>query len=163
MCSRVRFPHKNSISNHSRKYWTKLVTQRRHWHRCDMHSSIFDTAVTCTAESLTTLWYAQRCHWHRCDMHWHRCETNFVDFLHEFEAIFKKALTHVSGAYKSCLMKKKTRGQKCRVRVPLNILNNVKRKAAKQSQNSSIKIFIPTHPGTDGNLYPGITLFRCIL
>jgi hypothetical protein len=28
----------------------------------------------------------------------HRCATNFVDLLHKYEAIFKKALTRVSEA-----------------------------------------------------------------
>jgi hypothetical protein len=28
---------------------------------------------------------------------WHRCATNFVDYLRELEAIFEKALTCVSG------------------------------------------------------------------
>jgi hypothetical protein len=37
--------------------------------RCDMHSGVNDTAVTCTAVALTPLWHAQRCQWHRCDVH----------------------------------------------------------------------------------------------
>jgi hypothetical protein len=41
-------------------------TQRSH---CDMHSGVNDSALTCTAESLTTLWPAQRSHWLRCDLH----------------------------------------------------------------------------------------------
>jgi hypothetical protein len=44
----------------------------------------------------------------RCQ--WHRCATNFVDYLREFEAIFEKALTCMSqGLRGSCLMKKKRR------------------------------------------------------
>jgi hypothetical protein len=41
-----------------------------------------------------------------------------VDFVRECEAIFKKALTRVSGPRGSCLLKK-TRGRKYRGRVPL--------------------------------------------
>jgi hypothetical protein len=52
---------------------TVHTAQQCHWHRCDMHSSVIDTPVTCTAESLTTLWHAQRSHWHRCDMHSGNC------------------------------------------------------------------------------------------
>jgi hypothetical protein len=44
-----------------------------------------------------------------------------VDFLHEFEAIFKKRLKPVyQGPRGSCLMKK-TRGHKSRVRVPYGL------------------------------------------
>jgi hypothetical protein len=45
----------------------------------DVHSGVIDSAMTCTAGSLTPLWPAQRSHWLRCDMHsgvidiWHRC------------------------------------------------------------------------------------------
>jgi hypothetical protein len=49
---------------------------------------------------------AQRCHWHRC-------ATNFIYYLRQFEAIFV-----YQGPRGSCLMKKKTRGRKSRVRVP---------------------------------------------
>jgi hypothetical protein len=50
---------------------------------------------------------------------------NFVvDFLPEFEAIFKKALIRVSGAQGELFDEKKTRGRKSRVRVlSLNIVN----------------------------------------
>jgi hypothetical protein len=57
------------MASYLRSKSTKLVVQRCHWHRCDMHSGVsgvIDTAVTWTAESLTPLWYAQQCHWHRC-------------------------------------------------------------------------------------------------
>jgi hypothetical protein len=43
-----------------------------------------------------------------------------VDFLREFEAIFKKALTRESGAYKE-LFDEKTKGRKYRFRVPLKV------------------------------------------
>jgi hypothetical protein len=180
------------MASYFRSKSTKLVAQRCHWHRCDMHSVGIYTAVTCTAESLTPLGHAQRSHWHHCDMysevidttvtctaesltpctaesltplwhaqrsHWHHCDMHsgfifewlwlhwkgisiektyickltytisitftpkiwgwtkdrfcyigiidtavtkigdfVVDFLREFEAIFKKALTRVSGA-----------------------------------------------------------------
>jgi hypothetical protein len=47
-----------------------------------------------------------------------------VDFLSKFEAIFKKALTRVSGAYGE-LFDEKTRGRKSHVRVPLTMdMNN---------------------------------------
>jgi hypothetical protein len=42
------------------------MAQRCNWHRCDMHSGIIGTAVTCIGESLTPLWYVKRCNWHRC-------------------------------------------------------------------------------------------------
>jgi hypothetical protein len=72
--------------------------QRCNWHRCDMHSWVIDTAVTCIAESLTPLWYVQWCHWHHYNMHigvidttgyakrchWHCCATNFVKNFHEW-------------------------------------------------------------------------------
>jgi hypothetical protein len=67
--------------------------QQYHWHCCDMHSSIFDnaltcivvsmtplwlcvnhrgandTAVTCIAVSITPLWLAKQYQQHRCDLH----------------------------------------------------------------------------------------------
>jgi hypothetical protein len=101
MCSRVfsAFKKNNGDSDHSRKYSTKLVGQRCHLHRCDMHSGIIDTAKICTAS------------------HWHRYGTNFVDFLHELETIFK-GNTCIRG---SCLMTKKPRDKKSRVRVSLTL------------------------------------------
>jgi hypothetical protein len=46
--------------------WFRICgVNRQSW----LHSSVMDTAVTCTAESLTPLWYAQQSHWHHCDMH----------------------------------------------------------------------------------------------
>jgi hypothetical protein len=41
-------------------HWSKKLAplryaQRCHWHRCDMHNGIIDTAVTCTEVSLTPL------------------------------------------------------------------------------------------------------------
>jgi hypothetical protein len=56
-----------------------------------MHNGVIYTAVICIAVSLTPLWQAQR-------YYLHRCATNFVDYLREFEAIFEKALTWVSEA-----------------------------------------------------------------
>jgi hypothetical protein len=70
VCSWVRFPYKIKCFGLLAKMFEKtLVAQRCQWHRCDMYSSIIDTAVTCTTVSLTPLWHAQRCHLHRCDMH----------------------------------------------------------------------------------------------
>jgi hypothetical protein len=74
-----------NLASYLRSKSTKLVAQRCHWHRCYIHrGGVIDTAVTCTTESLTPLWYAQRCHWHRFEMHsgvndtpvqiWHRCD-----------------------------------------------------------------------------------------
>jgi hypothetical protein len=63
------------------------MSQRCQWYRCTCHSGVNDTAVHITAVSI-------------------RCATNFVDLLRKYEAIFKKALTRVSGARGSCLMKK---------------------------------------------------------
>jgi hypothetical protein len=118
MCSQIIIPYKKKLCLAS-------------------FSKIFNK-VGCTAESLTPLWHAQRSHWHHCDMyncvidtavtrHWHLCATNFVDFLRKYKAIFKKALTRVSGAYRgSCLMKKQR--SKSRVRVALNsvfLLKNI--------------------------------------
>jgi hypothetical protein len=51
-----------------------------------MHSGVIETDVI-----QYVLYSVQR-------FHWHRCVINFVDFLREFEAIFKKALIRVSGA-----------------------------------------------------------------
>jgi hypothetical protein len=34
---------------------SKLVAQRSHWHHCDIHSGVIDTAVTCTTVSLIPL------------------------------------------------------------------------------------------------------------
>jgi hypothetical protein len=89
------------------RFW---LAQRSHWLRCDFwhhlceamatfkgniyamqilkkFSGVIDTAVTCTAESLTPLWPAQRSRdlhsgvidsaaqiWHRCDFWHHLCE-----------------------------------------------------------------------------------------
>jgi hypothetical protein len=58
-----------------------------------LHSGVndsADTAVPVTAVSMTPLYMLQRCHWHRC-------ATNFVDYLRVFEATFEKVLTCVSG------------------------------------------------------------------
>jgi hypothetical protein len=68
----------------------------------DMHSGGIDTGMTCLAVSLPPLWQAQ---W----WHWHRCATKFVDYLREFEVIFEKALTRVSGAQGKLFDKKKLR------------------------------------------------------
>jgi hypothetical protein len=57
-----------------------------------LHSGVNDTAVICTA-------------------------TNFAHYLREFEAIFEKALTCVSGSQRKLFDKKKNRGPKSRVRV----------------------------------------------
>jgi hypothetical protein len=51
----------------------------------------------------------------------HSAESIFIiEYLREYEVIYKKALTRVSGPKWSCLMKK-TRGRKSRDRVPLSI------------------------------------------
>jgi hypothetical protein len=47
-----------------------------------------------------------------------RHSTNVVEYLHEFEAIFEKALTRDQG---KLFEEKKSRGLKSRVRVPLRI------------------------------------------
>jgi hypothetical protein len=99
-----------------------------------------------TAVSLILLCMSQRCQGHRCSVcrcvrflhkkqclgsfnkigctlhaqryHWHRCATNFFEYLREFEDIFEKALTSVSGA-QGKLYDEETRGRKSRVRVSL--------------------------------------------
>jgi hypothetical protein len=113
------FRRKNSVSGHSRRYSTKLVAQRCWCFFCRnmtrLHSA-HDTAVTFTAVSLTPLWQAQWCHWNRC-------ATNFVEYLREFEAIFEKAWTCVSGV-QGKLFDEKNRSRKSRVRVPLNFNEN---------------------------------------
>jgi hypothetical protein len=43
------------------------------WLGCTRHSSVIDTAVTCTMVSLTPLWHLQRCQWHVQWCHWHHC------------------------------------------------------------------------------------------
>jgi hypothetical protein len=45
--------------------------------------------------------------------YWHRCPTDFVLYLHEFEAIFEKAVTSESGTQMG-LFDLKTSGQKSR-------------------------------------------------
>jgi hypothetical protein len=45
---------------------------------------------------------SQQCHWYLCDQN----RRIVFDFLREFEAIFKRALIHISGAIYSCLIKK---------------------------------------------------------
>jgi hypothetical protein len=99
--SRVRFPYKNSVLKYSWRY------SKKSW----LHRGVNDTAVICIAVSLTSMCHAQRCHWHRCP-------TNFINYLREFEALFEKALTGVSGT-QGKLSDKKNRGRKSRVRVPL--------------------------------------------
>jgi hypothetical protein len=53
------------------------LTQRSHWLHCDVHSVVIDSAVTCTAESLTPLWlqswFFQRILIHAQQSHWHCC------------------------------------------------------------------------------------------
>jgi hypothetical protein len=67
------------------------MSQWCQWHHYTYHSGVTDSAVHVTGVSLTLLCMSQRCQWHRC-------ATNFVDLLRKYEAIFKKALTRVSGA-----------------------------------------------------------------
>jgi hypothetical protein len=55
------------------------------------YSGVNDTAVHVTAVSMTPQCISQWCQWHRC-------ATNLVDLFRKYEAIFKKALTRVSGA-----------------------------------------------------------------
>jgi hypothetical protein len=98
-----------------------------HWYHRSDFSGVNNTAemamkIRCaiSAVSMThwwsisvvslTLWKLfHGCQWHR----WNyfsgvidTSETNFVNYLHEFEAIFQKALTRVSGLRGSCLIKK---------------------------------------------------------
>jgi hypothetical protein len=84
------------------------LVQWSHWHHCDAHSGVIDTAVHITAESstpqcsdanfekisvesLTPLWYAQRSYWHHCAVQiWHLCD--FWHHLREALATFKAVL-----------------------------------------------------------------------
>jgi hypothetical protein len=87
--------------------------------------------VGCAAVSLTPLWHAQR-------YHWHRCATNFVDYLTEFEAVFEKTLTRVWGVQGN-LFDEKTRGRKSRVRAPLRKALSIK--STKTRPLSKLAIF----------------------
>jgi hypothetical protein len=108
---------KNSVLNYSQIYlmhglepfriWLRIRVDNRH---CWLHSDVNDPAVPVTAVSMTQLFPSQECHWH-C------CATNFVEYLREFEAIFEKALTRVTGA-QGKLFDEKNRGRKSHVRVP---------------------------------------------
>jgi hypothetical protein len=51
------------------KYKILKKFQQSHWLRCDMHSGVIDSAVMCTAESMTPLLCVQRSQWLRCDLH----------------------------------------------------------------------------------------------
>jgi hypothetical protein len=64
-----------------------------------LHSGVIDTAMICTAESLTV-------------------QPTLLNIF-EFEAVFEKTSTRVSGAQGKLFDEKKTRGRKSRVRVPL--------------------------------------------
>jgi hypothetical protein len=77
-----------------------------------LYSGVNDNAVRVTEVSITPLCILQRCHWH-C------CATNFVNYLREFEAIFEKALTWVSGTQRK-KYDEKNRGFISRVRIPLS-------------------------------------------
>jgi hypothetical protein len=70
----------------------------------------YDSAAHGSAVSMTPLCMSQRCQSH-C------CATNFVALLRKYEAIFKTALTRVSGALGE--LYEKNRGRKSRVRVTL--------------------------------------------
>jgi hypothetical protein len=71
-----------------------------------------------------------------------------VDFLREFEAVFKKALTRarVSGASGELFYEKKTRGRKSRIRVPLKVaqsgLFDKKNQGSKVSLHCPFKLFL---------------------
>jgi hypothetical protein len=124
--------------------------------------SLSNMRTKVTAVSMTPLCKSQRCQWHRCAVcsrvrfpykknsvpnysrryskkklvaqrcQWHCWATNFVDYLREFKAIFKKALTCVK------LFHEKNRGRKSRVRVPLTRPKNVHSKylANKEMENT---------------------------
>jgi hypothetical protein len=99
------------------------MSQQCQWHRCFCHSGVSDSAGHVTAVCSRVRFFIKKKHCVELfpkifEPSWHRCATNFVDYLREFEAIFEKALTCVSGTQGSCLMKK-NRGRKSRVRVPL--------------------------------------------
>jgi hypothetical protein len=49
-----------NMASYMQRKSTKLVAQRWHWHCCHMQSGVIDTAVICTAVSLTQL-YNQLC------------------------------------------------------------------------------------------------------
>jgi hypothetical protein len=116
-CSRVRFPHQKSASNHSRRYSTKLFAQQFRWHRFAMHSGVIDTAVTCTAVWLTQHWHA-----HCTAVSLTPLCDPFVEYLREFEAIFVGFNPCIRGRRGGCLAKKKKhRGRKSRGRVPFNV------------------------------------------
>jgi hypothetical protein len=66
---------------------------------------------TLVAHTAVSLWYAQRCNWHRC-------VTNFVDYLREFEVIRKGFNPCIRGTGE-VVWWKTTRGRKSRDRVPL--------------------------------------------
>jgi hypothetical protein len=102
VCSKIICPHKNSIVvDHSQKFSTKLVAQWCHWHHFDIHSSVIDTAVTCTAVSLTML-SNQLC--------WFSMQIQ----------------SHIQKGFNPCIRGLGevvwwNRGRKSRVRVPLNV------------------------------------------
>jgi hypothetical protein len=129
--------------------------QRSHWHRCDMHSWVIDTAVTLDI-IIARLWLplkeitikkayigklsytipitfthtkwgltrnrflTQRSHWHHCDKNWR------LVWLHS--RFSRRILIHIQKGFNPCIRgpgevvwwRKKTRGRKSRVRVPLN-------------------------------------------
>jgi hypothetical protein len=113
VCCWVRFPYKNSVSDYREdvgknvSYTAVSMTplwyaQLCHWHLCDMHSSIIDTAVTCSAVSVTPL----------CNQ------------LGRLSSLIR---SHIRIGFNPCIRGpgkvfwwKKTRGRKSRVRFPLN-------------------------------------------
>jgi hypothetical protein len=48
---------------------SQIIIPRKNFRQSWFHSSVIDTAVICTAVSITPLWHAQWSHWQRCDMH----------------------------------------------------------------------------------------------
>jgi hypothetical protein len=77
-----------------------------------------------------------------------------VDFLREFEAIFKKALTRVSGALGELLDEKKTKVENPCVRVPLT-------KNAEFRILKIVGLFRPMPPGLE--LRPGKLFFKFVV
>jgi hypothetical protein len=59
VCSQVRFPCKNSVSNYWRRY------SKQSW----LHSGVNDMAVPVTVVSMTPLCMSQRCQWQCCACH----------------------------------------------------------------------------------------------
>jgi hypothetical protein len=107
VCSRVRFHYTKQCV----EFFAKMVAQWCQWHCCDMHSGVIDTAMTCTAVSLTPLWQAQR--------YIINTAVQPILSIKKFEDILKKALTREFMGLEEVVWLKKTRGRKSRVRVPL--------------------------------------------